>query len=47
LEDQSWKDNIKIDFKRTRCEHVGWFYLPQARSQWQAHVNTVMTLWVQ
>jgi hypothetical protein len=37
------EDNIKIDLKEKELESVGWIYLVQHRSQWQAVMSTILT----
>jgi hypothetical protein len=39
-----WKDNIRMDFKRTGWRVVDWIQLAQDRNRWQIIVNTVMNL---
>jgi hypothetical protein len=36
------EDNIKIDYRKIRCEDVGWFELAQDRVKWLFLVNTIM-----
>ena len=37
------EDNIKIDLKETEFEGVGWIYLFQHKSHWQALMSTIVT----
>jgi hypothetical protein len=37
-------DNIKIDLGEIGCDGMDWIDLAQARDQWRALVNTVMSL---
>jgi len=41
-----WEGNIKMDYKQTGWEYVGWIYLAQARDRWQTTANAEMNLWV-
>jgi hypothetical protein len=41
-----WEDNVRIDHKEIEWEGLDWMHLAQDRDQWQALVNTVMSLWV-
>jgi hypothetical protein len=38
------EDNIKMYLEETGCEGADWIYLAQDMDQWQAFVNTVMSL---
>jgi hypothetical protein len=42
---RGWDGNVKIHFYGTEWDGVKWIYLAQDRPQWQAAVNTVMTVW--
>jgi hypothetical protein len=35
-----------MDLMETGCEGVDWIQLIQGRDQWQAVLNTVVSLWV-
>jgi hypothetical protein len=39
-----WKDNIKIDHKEIWWGVMNWIHVAQDRDQWQAIVNTVISL---
>jgi hypothetical protein len=41
-----WEDNIKMDLGEIGIDGTNWIQLAQDRIQWQAFVNTVMSLWV-
>jgi hypothetical protein len=41
-----WKDNIRMDLRKTGWEDVDWMHLGQHNDQWWALVNAVMKLWV-
>jgi hypothetical protein len=41
---RSWEDNIKLDFKGTGIDGANWIRLAQDMVQWQAFVNTLMSL---
>jgi hypothetical protein len=41
-----WEDNIKLDLRDIGINGVNWIQLAQDGVQWQASVNTVMSLWV-
>jgi hypothetical protein len=41
---RKWDDNIRMDLREIRCEHVDWIHLAQDRDQWRAALNTVMNL---
>jgi len=41
-----WKGNIKMEYKQTGLEYVGWIYLAQARDRWQTTAKAEMNLWV-
>jgi hypothetical protein len=41
-----WEDNIKIDLKEIRLKGLDWIHQAQNRGQWQAHVSTVINLWI-
>jgi hypothetical protein len=41
-----WEDNIKMDLREIWIDEVNWIWLAQDKIQWQAFVNTVMTLQV-
>jgi hypothetical protein len=40
------EDNIKINLRETGCGGMDWIHLAQDRDQWQALLNTVMSLLV-
>ena len=37
-----WKDNIKVDLKRSRMAGMDWRDMAQDRDRWRAVVNAVM-----
>jgi hypothetical protein len=37
-----WKDNMRIDLRKSGWEGVDWIHLAQNRDQWRAVVNTIM-----
>jgi hypothetical protein len=39
-----WDDTIKVNYKETGCQAVGWIFWAQDRVQWRAIVNTVMNI---
>jgi hypothetical protein len=39
-----WENNIKIDLREIGIDGANWIRLPQGRVQWQAFVNTVISL---
>jgi hypothetical protein len=39
-----WEDNIRMGLREGGRKDVDWIYLAQDRGQWQALVNTVMSL---
>jgi hypothetical protein len=41
-----WEDNIKLDLREIGIDGANWIRLGQDRVQWQASVNTVMSLGV-
>jgi hypothetical protein len=41
-----WEGNIKMDLREIGIDGANWTRLAQDRVQWQAFVNTVMSLWV-
>jgi hypothetical protein len=41
-----WEGNIKMEYKQTGLEYVGWIYLAQARYGWQTTAKAEMNLWV-
>jgi hypothetical protein len=41
---QRWEYNNRIDLREMRKESVDWTHLVQDKDQWQALVNTAMTL---
>jgi hypothetical protein len=42
-----WQDNVNIDLKEIRCEHVDdCVHLAQDRVLWQAFVNTIKNILV-
>jgi hypothetical protein len=41
-----WEGNIKIEIKEIGSGGMDWIDLAQARTQWNAPVNTVMNLQV-
>jgi hypothetical protein len=40
---RTWKNNIEMVLKEIECE-VAWIHLAHDTDQWQALMNTVMTL---
>jgi hypothetical protein len=39
-----WVDNIKMDLRERRWDHMGWIDLAQDRDYWRAVVNAVIKL---
>jgi hypothetical protein len=42
-----YEDNVKMDLQVIGWEGMNQIHLAQDTGKWQAHVNTVMNLWVQ
>jgi hypothetical protein len=41
---RSLEDNIKLDLRKIGIDDANWIQLARGRVQWQAFVNTVMSL---
>jgi hypothetical protein len=43
----TWEDNIKVEFEKNRDEGVDFIHLARYRDQWLALLSKIMNIWVQ